>query len=67
MDLLTLCYCVWEIILGFISWEIKSYFLENKVAYVLEFGECGKKENFWSNLNLHIFDEKVLFLNTTHF
>ena len=36
-------YCVWEIILGFLSWEIKSYFPGNKVAYVLKFGECGKK------------------------
>ncbi len=35
-------YCVWEIILGFFSCEIKSCFQGNKVVYVLRFGKCGK-------------------------
>ncbi len=37
-------YCVWEIILGFISCDIKSYFPGNEVAYVLKFGKCGKRQ-----------------------
>ncbi len=52
-------YCVLEIVLGYISCEIKSYFPRNKVAYVIKFGKC-RKIHFFIKFEFKHFYEEVL-------
>ncbi len=41
MPYLWIVHCAWEIILGIVAHlQNKSFFVENKVAYVLNIGEC---------------------------